>query len=443
MTVTEGDGMEEGIRLLKHVGKIIAVIGIAVAVAGALMFLVYLIPTGRMFENAKRSVEIFENEGSSAQMIHGYPSTALDNYTDSWMIRIAVYDGGESVAEKAFHNYYYRGDKLYSDVCQSTIAYLKGTDPGRNREEYARYWHGYLLLLKPLLFFFDYGDIRQILKMCSLFLVLYLAVLLERAGFGEAILSFGGMLVFLEFATVGMSMQYTWVFLIATAFSVLILKKDKAPEESAYHWIFLLIGCLTSFFDFLTYPLITLAVPLLILCMCYGARERVGAKTFLWHKMLLAVHWAAGYVGMWCGKWICLDLFWGDGAIRGGIDTILYRSGRQDAEYTWMETVLKNVDVLLKWPYLLCAVFILGVVLLRGRKDEPFRIELFTAYCGIAVLPFAWYFISLNHSYIHAGMTYRELSITDFAGSLAVLEWKKAWNGRMIRKKIEKKRKIS
>lgn len=442
MTAPEGDGMEEGIRLLKHVGKIIALIGMAVAAAGVLMFLVYLIPTERMLENAKRSVEIFENEGSSAQMIHGYPSTALDNYTDTWMLRIAFYDGEESAADKAFHNYYYHGDREYTDVCQSTIAYLRGTDPGKNREEYARYWHGYLLILKPLLFLFDYGAIRQILKICSLFLVLYLAVLLERAGLKEAVIPFGGMLVFLEFATIGMSMQYTWVFLLAMLFSVLILKKYRAWKESTYNWIFLIIGCLTSFFDFLTYPLITLAVPLLILCMCYGSQERVGAKTFLWHKILLAVHWAVGYVGMWCGKWICLDLFWGDGAIENGINTILYRSGRQDEEYTLIETVWKNVDVLLKWPYLLCAVFVLGVVLLRGRKDETFRIELFIAYCGIAGLPFAWYFISLNHSYIHAVMTYRELSITAFAGSLAALEWKKAWNWQMIRKKIEKKRKI-
>ncbi len=68
------------------------------------------------------------------------------------------------------------------DMCQSTVAYLKGVDPGKNRGQYARYWHGYLLILKPLLYVFDYGDIRQILKMCSLFLSLYIAALLERIG---------------------------------------------------------------------------------------------------------------------------------------------------------------------------------------------------------------------------------------------------------------------
>lgn len=430
-----------GMRLLKHIGKIMAIIGLAVAAAGVTMILVYLIPTERMFANAQKSVGIFENEGGSAQLIHGYQGTALDNYTDSWMLRIATYDGSESTADKAFHNYYYYGDKLYSDMCQSTIAYLKEEDQGRNRADYARYWHGYLLILKPLLFVFDYGDIRQILKMCSLFLVLYLAVLLERVGLKDAVLPFGGMLIFLEFGTIGMSMQYTWVFLIAAAFSVLILRKFRKCGDNT-DWLFLSIGCLTSFFDFLTYPLFTLALPLLMLCMCYGLQERKPVKTFLCRVFLAALHWGIGYAGMWAGKWICLDLFWKGGAIRDGINSILFRSGRQDAEYTFAEAVMKNIDVLLKWPYVLCAVFVLGMVLFGVRQKQELRPELLAAYCGIAALPFAWYFISLNHSYIHATMTYRELSITAFAGMLAVLELKEGWNWRKDQKKSGKIRKI-
>lgn len=87
-------------RLLKHIGMIVAVISMTIAAAGAMMILVYLIPTERMFDNARKSVGIFENEGGSAQMIHGYLGTALDNYTDTWMLRIAFYDGNESVADR-------------------------------------------------------------------------------------------------------------------------------------------------------------------------------------------------------------------------------------------------------------------------------------------------------------------------------------------------------
>lgn len=413
----------------------IAIIGTAVIAAGIMMFLVYLIPAGRMLENAKKSVDIFEIEGSSAQLIHGYLSTALDNYTDTWMLRIAFYDGNENTADKAFHNYYYHGEREYEDVCQSTVAYLKGLDSGKIRETYSRYWHGYLLILKPLLYFFDYGDIRQILKICSLFLILCIAALLGHIGLRKEVFLFGGMLVFLEFGTIGMCMQYTWVFLIAMVSSVLILKKYRGCEGNVYNWMFLIIGCLTSFFDFLTYPLITLAFPLLMLCMCYGLQEKESGKTFLRHIFWNACHWAVGYAGMWCGKWICLDLFWGDGAIRDGINSILYRSGRQDAEYTWIDTVVENISVILKWPYFLCLVFVIGMILFRTRRGKQFRRELFIAYCGIAGLPFVWYLISLNHSYIHAVMTYRELSITVFAGSLALLELKEAWNWRKSRKK--------
>lgn len=428
-----------GKELIKHIGVMIAIIGMAVITASVMMLLAYLIPAGKMLENAKKSVGIFENEGSSAQMIHGYPGTALDNYTDTWMLRIACYDGDESAADKAFHNYYYYGDQEYEDVCQSTIAYLKGLDSGKNRADYARYWHGYLLILKPLLYFFDFGDIRQILKICSLFLILCFAALLERVGLRNEIFLFGGMLVFLEFGTIGMCMQYTWVFLIAMVSSVLILKKYRGCEGNAHNWMFLIVGCLTSFFDFLTYPLITLAFPLLVLCMCYGLQERKSGKTFLCHIFFAACHWAIGYAGMWCSKWICLDLFWGDGAIRDGINSILYRSGRQSSQYTFIETVAENVGIVLKWPYFLCAACILMMILCGVKQKRKFRAELFLACCGIAGLPFAWYFISLNHSYIHAVMTYRELSITVLAGSLAAVELKKAWNWQKNQKKSEKK----
>lgn len=241
-------------------------------------------------------------------------------------------------------------------------------------------------------------------------------------------LLFGGMLIFLEFATIGMSMQYTWVFLIAVAFSVLVLRKYNVCEGNTHNLIFLMIGCLTAFFDFLTYPLFTMALPMIILCMCYGLQERKKAGFFLRYLIFAALHWAIGYVGMWFGKWICLNLFWGDGAIQDGINSIMFRSGRQEMTYNFAETVWENVSVLLKWPYVLCAVFLLGMILFGVRQKQQLRVELFIAYCGIAALPFAWYFVSLNHSYIHAFMTYRELSITALAGTLAVLELKKAWN---------------
>lgn len=431
-----------GMRLLKHIGMIVAVIGIAIAVAGAMMILVYMIPTERMFNNARKSVGIFENEGASAQMIHGYKATALDNYTDAWMFRIAVYDGDESAVDKAFHNYFYYGDKAYPDMCQSTIAYLKDKNQAKNRADYARYWHGYQLILKPLLLIFDYGDIRQILRICTLFAVLYLAVLLERVGLKDAVVLFGGMLILLEFGTIGMSMQYTWVFLIAVAFSILILRKYKVFGENTCNWMFLIIGCMTSFFDFLTYPLFTMALPLLILCMCYGLQERKPVWSFLRYISLAAIHWGIGYAGMWSGKWICLNLFWGDGALQDGFNSILFRSGRQNTEYTFVGAVMENISMLLKWPYFMCVLFMLGMILFGVKQKQQLRVELLIAYCGIAALPFAWYFISLNHSYIHAIMTYRELSIAAFAGSLAALELKKAWNWKKDQKKSGKIPKI-
>lgn len=424
---------EKAAGILKHLGKMILAIGAAVAAAGILMILVYLIPTERMFANAKKSVGIFEAEGASSQMIHGYISTTLDNYTDAWMLRIAYYEGREEVTDRAFHNYYnYITGGVDDDLneYQRIIAHLRDEEGNleKGREDYSRYWHGYLVVLKPLLAVFDYGDIRQILKISSLFLILYIGVLLERKGLRGYIFPFGGALACLEFSTIGMSMQYTWVFLIAAVSSLFILKKYNVCGGQTHNWMFLIIGCLTSFFDFLTYPLFTLAFPIIMLCMCYTLQERKSTKQFILYLVETAVHWVIGYVGMWGGKWVCMDIFWREGRIKDGIHSIVERSGRGGETYLFGETVMRNVSILLKWPYFLCSVFVLGIILFGMKQEQQLRAELVIAYAGIAALPFIWYFISLNHSFIHAHMTYKELSITVFAGSLAVLELKKGWN---------------
>ena len=94
-----------------------------------LLLLVYLIPTEPMIRNARASVDIFREEGPSAQVTHGYASTTLDNYTDAWMLRNAFYNGEESAWQKCLHVYYYGYmDGQIDGVCESMIAWLEGKD---------------------------------------------------------------------------------------------------------------------------------------------------------------------------------------------------------------------------------------------------------------------------------------------------------------------------
>lgn len=402
---------------------------LAGGIAGLLLLsLVYRIPTEPMINNARASVDIFKEEGASAQVIHGYEATTLDNYTDAWMLRNAFYNGEESAWQKSLHIYYYgypEGET--DDVCESMIAWLEGKE-GYARFSYARYWHGYLVILKPLLFFLDYGDIRGVLKGFELAILLYLCVLLERRHMARFVPAFAAAMLCVEFHVIGMSMQFSWVFIIAGVSSIVILQRYRSKEtEPETCLLFLVIGMCTSYFDFLTYPVFTLGIPLLFLTIC--TRE-IGERFHLLRMVCVdSVCWAVGYAGMWAQKWIWYTIFTGENLIADGVQSVMLRSGRNvmGEQTGYLETVFENLAVISKYPYAMAcfAAVILLIGMSRKEKYISFSWEALMTYLYIAALPFGWYLISVNHSYIHSFMTYRGLGVTVMAVLCAVTE---IWN---------------
>ena len=407
---------------LKEVKKVLAVLLVG-GIAGLVLLLsVYSIPTDRMLVNARASIEIFEREGPSPQTVAGYEATTLDNYTDAWMFRNAFYDGEESALQKSLNVYYYGyHEGQVGNVCESMIAYLNGTE-GYYRRSYARYWHGYLIILKPLLCFFDYGDIRGILKLTELSLLLYLCILFERKKMARFLPALAVMLFCIGFYEIGQSMQYSWVFLIAVTASIYILKKYPAIDDKM---VFLVIGMCTSYFDFLTYPIFTLGMPLVILLLGrYISEEEKGAvKAVVMNSIL----WGVGYLGFWFEKWVLGSLLTEENLFADALDSIIERTGRcvDEQPIGYVETVLENISVLCKYPYVLAVLG--GIVLIFvGMRKSRLKVpkELTAAYLLTAVFPLIWYAAAMNHSYVHAFMTYRDLGISIFAGLCMIISWK-------------------
>ena len=235
-------------------------------------------------------------------------------------------------------------------------------------------------------------------------------------------------MICVEFHVIGMSMQFSWVFIIAGLACIAILKwypkSGEAPETGLF---FLGIGMLTSYFDFLTYPVFTLGIPLLLLTLCMRTSGKAGR---ILHLPCMAVKhsifWAIGYAGMWAQKWILYTIFTGDDLIADGIRSVLLRSGRDvmGEQRGYLAAVGKNIAVMSKYPYLLvCAVAVVVLFVMRKKAERSsFSAGAFVAYLYIAALPFGWYMISVNHSYIHSFMTYRGLGVTVFAMLAVVSE---------------------
>ena len=72
---------------------------------------------------------------------------------------------------------------------------------------------------------------------------------------------------------------------------LIIWKHDKIKAERMY-LLFLALGIATSYFDFLTYPFVTLGVPLALM-LVYNSKLRFPKQLF--YTIQYSVLWCVGY----------------------------------------------------------------------------------------------------------------------------------------------------
>ena len=410
-------------RVWSRLKKTVVTLGAGGCIGFLLIFLVYMLPVDRMRANAAASLELFDKWDWNPQIISGYDATTVDTYTDAWMMRIAIYDGNESVLQKCMSNFYYGYDNeaIADGPCESLAAYVNGVQ-GYQSYSYGRYWHGYLVILKPLLLFFDYGDIIGILKYVQLALVVFCCVLLDRKKLTSCIPCLLAMLACIESATIGMSMQFSWVFLIAMISVICCLRiKDTDYYAFSVELLFLITGMCTSYMDFLTYPLFTLGVPLTVMLV---QRSTAAEKGKLFAATLLdSAYWALGYLGVWFIKWVLCTVITDENVILDALYTVMYRmsDGTLEEEIGVWDIWKENLFVIGKWPYLLAFVCAAAWLLLvgRGKLSRP-SVKTTLSYLFVILLPFVWYACVRQHSYVHSFMVFRDLGISVF-GTLCFL----------------------
>lgn len=200
----------------------ICVLLVSVAVGYFLLVLAYSIPVEHMQENMRKSVEVFEKEGTYPKVMWNYNSR-LDNYSDAFMLMMASYKTDESPWNAALHSYMYFGQ--YPDKVFVSIYGSGGED--YFIDSYSRFWHGYEIFIKPVLCFMNYKFIRVLMAVTQCLLIGILAYNLYKYD-RRLIFPILGMWVFLNPVALAMSMQLntiatvTIVMLIAT---VLMLRR--------------------------------------------------------------------------------------------------------------------------------------------------------------------------------------------------------------------------
>ena len=387
----------------------------------------FSLPNSSIATHVEQSISTLEGEGEYPKLIDGLSITSLDNYTDSLMLNSAAYlpssDEGYTAIDRAM--LVPRATDGNSQI--TSLAHFLNSDEV-STENYSRYWHGYMIFLRPMLLFYDYNMIRFILFAIHLLLSACFLVLLNRKCGNYATFAFVVMYVITGGFIVPFSLSFSNVATVTLVSGIaFMLFSDWLVKNRYVKYFFLVTGIVTVFSDLLTFPLMTLGVNL---CLYVLIVKDVKLKDML----IFCIIWGTGYAGMWAGKWVVASILTGENVIADATGALLYRTGDgvpgdggNSAEHiTYLSVLQKNLAHYCKKcliiPYLI--VLICGFVIKKTDRGTHCSKSFFSkihfnkthfdrnkAMClfFIIVIPFLWYFALKNHSYIHSWFTFRAL----------------------------------
>lgn len=368
-----------------------------------LLVITALIPTSLLRNNMGQSIELMTKEGI-------YPSigfipwrkVTLDNYTESLMLNTAYFsDSNDPIRSPMLNKRYISTSKNANQIDS-----LKALYDGKEGQEtsYERYWHGYLIYLRPLLVFFPYSTIRLFLQALVCALCIYLLFLLyKKSGLKSSFIFFFAFLS-IDFFYLGISMQFSNIFILAFAISIFIARK-KSINTCHTLCIFFAAGSMTSIFDLLTVPVISVCLPMLVIMIIHKVFDLKILATAL-------AAWFVGYISIWSTKWI-LALPYASSSISSALATIATRTQEKaDAGYSIFAAMKLNILQLIGYSkesrilFVVIALFAIAIALLLGMK-KIINIPKIRAYLLVLLIPYSWYIFAANHSYIHVWFTYR------------------------------------
>ena len=394
------------------------------------LVLVYCIPTeGTMEKNMRESVSILEDEGDYPILMN-FNNSKLDNYADSIMLLIASHTDNNSPFISSLTNT--RSNikdlspsetlvSLYKDNCIKSSIY---------ESNYQRYWHGYLLLLKPLLYFFDYGTIRSIIA--SIQTLLFVLVVYNLRDERFLVMPFAIVYLFWNPVSISLSLEYSCVSIITLIGSIIIIKYRDRLSFNDIEKVFLLMGALTSYFDLLTYPIVSLGIPLILyISLKYHDKYDNKFKDIIF----ISIMWSIGYAVMWSMKWVIASLLTNENTILDAINTIMIRTSN-DCEgllINYLDVLFVDLGSSLQFGWLaLVVVSVFVLITLVVKKQNIFKKYLLQLFF-IGLYPFIWAYVLKNHSYWHCFFVYRIFSISVFAFAVYVSLLKKDYVDKMLK----------
>lgn len=395
--------MFEKKTIISFAYKLILLIIALVLVSEILLVMVSLIPSTRLEEHIEEGIDVVrEREGYINPQVFAYTQgSKLDNYTDRDIFNLVLDPGGETALEKA------------------------------QVPNYARYWQGYLVFLKPLFVSLNYTQIRYFHMFIFMICLVLIVILLEKRVSSAAAISFAIALCLCYGFVIPYCLEYVYVFFVMFIAMIILLAIPNLNNKTV-SWLFFffwIVGAVTAYVDFLTAPLITLCVPLAIVI--------IRRETKLLEFCGIAVGWM-GYFVHWAMKWFMASIILHTNVLSDAVNSASERLGAQRGEdsISRLEAIRQNIETIMPYgmtypKYKLMLLLFVFIIIFGFCHKEWSELKKLFLLIMLAASPYCWYFVMANHSYIHHFFTYREQFITVFCLLLFAeksIDWKKFRN---------------
>lgn len=344
-----GKHMKEKIkRVSKDILRYILIFIILIGIYVAILTLISLIPSSMLEENVHSSSETLVQEGEKVTFNLKYKEENIFTFTDALMINTAYsvdsahpidsfmlarknYIPGQTKEVYPDGQYNLGANKKYinqnnGDLYQTKELYgLMHGDNIEDSYEYARYWHGYLAVLRPLLLLFDYSGIRIVLFLATAICVVSLVALIcKKINILSGII-YGIGLLSISIFIVSKSINEILIFLVAFIASIILLLRYSKMKHTGI--FFFIVGSVSSFIDLLTAPLVTLGfTAITYFLLMQKEEEKASIKKYILEILKIGIAWVLGYGITWASKWIIVELVYGRPIISQAITQAFFRS---------------------------------------------------------------------------------------------------------------------
>ena len=386
----------------------------------------YALPGAPVRQSVYHSVETLRQEGLYPEFF-GFKLFQMDNYTDTIMLFEAAAADETDPLTAMMTNTTYNVDNfetMQEDLCwyieKDLSTGAQRTDaPALTPFSYARYWHGYLIWLRPLLALgVPYAGVRVFqYAVLTLLFAQTLWLLYRRCNTRTALWFLISQLA-VSVWFVPHQIQYFTTFAIAYAGCVWVLAAPRRSDDLCVALI--VLGAATAFCDLLVTPILTLGLPVACWLLLPPQHLRAGTRQCA-AVAAGSLCWGGGYALCWASKWVLASLLTGQDIIGDA----LHQAGIRTAADTWhgWELTWGNIfrivysalaDRGLFWPAVALLVLAAAafVVCLRSKTALLRALPL-----GLtALMAPVWLAVLRTHSIQHGWFTWRSLAPTVFAG---------------------------